>query len=61
MNLLNGFDPEQSTRLGFYYAVKDQELGEQTLSVDADFPWAEDPTQWDVLELTPATPASGGR
>jgi hypothetical protein len=51
--VLNGFDPEQNPRLGFYYAVRDQERGEQTLAVDADFPWAEDPTLWGVLELTP--------
>jgi hypothetical protein len=48
---LNGFDPEQSPRLGFCYAVHDNELGEQTASVDAEFPWAEDPTLWSVLEL----------
>ena len=49
--VLNGFDPEQSPRLGFFYAVRDNELGEQTTSVDADFPWAEDPTLWGGLEL----------
>ncbi len=48
---LNGFDPEQSPKLGFYYAVHDRELGEQTLAVDVEFPWAEDPTLWGVLEL----------
>jgi hypothetical protein len=49
--VLNGFDPEQSPRLGFYYAVKDAELGEQTLSVGAEFPYWEDPSLWSVLEL----------
>src|SRR5262249_19177063 len=29
--VLNGFDPEQNPRLGFYYVVKDTELGEQVL------------------------------
>jgi hypothetical protein len=48
---LHGFDPEQNRRLGFFYAVRDAELGEQTLSVGADFPYAEDPTLWGVLEL----------
>jgi hypothetical protein len=48
---LNGFDPEQSPRLGFYYAVRDNELGEQTAGLDGEFPWAEDPTLWNVLEL----------
>lgn len=48
---LNGFDTEQNPRLGWYYAVRDAELGEQVLSVGADFPYAEDPTLWGVLEL----------
>jgi hypothetical protein len=49
--VLNGFDPEQNPRLGFYYAVRDGELGEQVLSVGADFPYGEDPSLWSVLEL----------
>jgi hypothetical protein len=49
--VLNGFDPEQNPRLGFYYAVKDAELGDQVLSVGADFPYWEDPSLWSVLEL----------
>ncbi len=48
---LHGFDPEQAPRLGIFYAIRDAELGEQTLSVGADFPYAEDPTLWSVLEL----------
>lgn len=48
---LNGFDPEQNPRLGIHVAVHDQELGEQSLSVGDDFPWAEDPSLWSVLEL----------
>jgi hypothetical protein len=48
---LNGFDPEQNPRLGFYYAIRDAELGEQTLTVGSDFPYAEDPSLWSVLEL----------
>jgi hypothetical protein len=48
---LNGFDPEQNPRLGFFYAVRDSEQGEQTLSVGSEFPYAEDPTLWSVLEL----------
>ena len=51
--VLNGFDPEQNPRLGFCYAVRDTELGEQVLSVGPDFPYAEDPSLWSVLELTP--------
>jgi hypothetical protein len=49
---LYGFDPEQNPRLGFYYAVRDAELGEQILSVGAEFPYWEDPSLWSVLELT---------
>ncbi len=49
--VLNGFDPEQNPRLGWYYAVRDAELGEQFLSVGADFPYWEDPSLWSVLEL----------
>jgi hypothetical protein len=49
--VLNGFDAEQNPRLGFYYAVKDAELGEQVLCVGSDFPYWEDPSLWSVLEL----------
>jgi hypothetical protein len=48
---LYGFDPEQNPRLGVHIAIHDQELGEQTLSVGGDFPSAEDPSLWSVLEL----------
>src|SRR5262245_31460985 len=48
---LNGFDPEQHSRLGFFYMIKDADLGEQTLSMGPDFPFWEDPTLWSVLEL----------
>ncbi len=49
--VLNGFDPEQNPRLGFFYAVRDAELGEQVLSVGPEFPYWEDPSLWEVLEL----------
>jgi hypothetical protein len=49
---LNGFDPEQNPRMGFFYAIRDAELGEQVLSVGPDFPYWEDPSLWSVLELT---------
>jgi len=48
---LSGFDPEQNRKLGFYYAVRDTELGEQVLSVGSEFPYWEDPSLWSVLEL----------
>jgi hypothetical protein len=50
--VLHGFDPAEHPKLGFYYAVRDQEQGEQTLSVGAEFPFAEDPSLWSALELT---------
>jgi hypothetical protein len=49
---LNGFDPAEHPRLGFFYAVRDLELGEQTLNVGADFPFADDPSLWATLDLT---------
>jgi hypothetical protein len=48
---LNGFDPDEHPKLGFYYAVRDAELGEQVLSVGSEFPYADDPTLWASLDL----------
>lgn len=48
---LTGFDPAEHPRLGFFYSVMDQELGEQTLGVGSEFPFSDDPTLWAVLEL----------
>jgi hypothetical protein len=48
---LNGFDPDEHPVLGFYYAVRDQELGEQVLSVGSEFPYGDDPSLWAGLEL----------
>jgi hypothetical protein len=50
-SVLHGFDPEAQPRLGFYYALRDAELGEQFLTVGADFPFAIDPSLWSTLEL----------
>jgi hypothetical protein len=50
-SVLSGYDPEQHPRLGVYYAVFDHELGDQFLSVNMDFPFADDPSLWAVLEL----------
>ncbi len=49
--ILAGYDPEQYPRLGFYYAVRDAEHGEEFLSVNADFPYWDDPSLWSTLEL----------
>ena len=48
---LNGYDPDEHRRLGFFYAVHDDELGEQLLNVTPEFPFWEDPSLWSVLEL----------
>ena len=49
--VLSGFDPAEYPRLGVYYCVRDQELGDQFLSVNWDFPFSDDPSLWGVLEL----------
>lgn len=51
-SVLTGFDPEQHPRLGVFYHVRDAEHGDQTLSVTTDFPFSDDPSLWEVLELT---------
>lgn len=48
---LSGYDPDQHSRLGFFYAIHDVELGDQLLSLDSDFPFWEDPSLWSVLVL----------
>lgn len=48
---LTGFDPAESPRLGFTYAVVDRELGEQTFSCGGEFPYREDPSLWATLDL----------
>ncbi|MEX0717501.1 MAG: hypothetical protein WD066_12990 [Planctomycetaceae bacterium] len=49
--MLHGFDPEASPRLGFYYVLKDAELGEQHLTLGSEFPYSNDPSLWSTLEL----------
>jgi hypothetical protein len=48
---MTGFDPAEHRRLGFFYAVIDRELGWQTFSLGAEFPFSEDPSLWGTLEL----------
>lgn len=48
---LHGFDPARQPKLGFFYALNDRELGLQTLSVGAEFPFASDPSLWSSIEL----------
>jgi hypothetical protein len=49
--VLHGYDPESQPRLGFYYNLRDNELGEQTFGVGSEFPFAYDPSLWGTLEL----------
>lgn len=49
---LNGFAPDTSPHLGFYALIRDQELGDQYLSVGAEFPFDQDPSLWWTLDLT---------
>ena len=48
---ITGFDPEQHPRWGVYYHVRDEELGDQYLAVNQEFPFSDDPSLWDILEL----------
>ena len=48
---LTGFDPGETRRLGFTYAVYDRELGLQTFTIGQGFPYEEDPSVWGTLEL----------
>ena len=43
---LTGFDASDRTRLAFYYAVIDRELGWQTLGAGPEYPVTEDPSLW---------------
>lgn len=48
---LNGFDPETNRRLGFCYMAQDPTRPAQYLGVSNEFPIAEDPSLWSILEL----------
>lgn len=48
---LTGFDAEEHPKLGFFWAVEDRELGAISLSLNSQFPIAEDPSLWATLEL----------
>ena len=48
---LAGYDPEQYTRIGFFYAVRDDEKGEQLLALSPEFPFWEDPSLWSYLDM----------
>lgn len=49
--VFTGFDPATSPKLGFHYKIVDPILGEQLLVPINDFPYSEDPSLWQTLEL----------
>lgn len=49
--VLNGYDPQAQSGIGFNYVVRDAELGIQSLAVTGDFPSTSDPSLWSTLEL----------
>lgn len=49
--VLNGFDPGEQSQLGFFYHLRDQELGSQYLTVGQEFPFDFDPSLWQTLDL----------
>jgi hypothetical protein len=48
---LQGFDPVAFPKLGFYFALHDQEHGTRTLTVGEEFPYDADPSLWSTLDL----------
>ncbi len=43
---LNGFDPAEHSRIGFYYMLEDGDHGQQYLTVGDDLYWHVDPSTW---------------
>ena len=51
---LQGFDPANQSRLGFYCQLNDAEHGRLQFGVGEGFPAASDPSLWHTLELLDA-------
>ena len=49
---LNGFDPAEHPRIGFYYMLEDRDHGQQYLTVGDDLYWYVDPSTWATAVLT---------
>lgn len=49
--VLHGYDPENSPRLGFHAVVKNAMQGDRSLTVGDEFPTDHDPSLWTTLEL----------
>ena len=50
-SVLTGFDPEENSRLGFTYLLKDKKLGRQAWSSEEVLPVAYDPSLWGTADL----------
>ena len=48
---LNGFDPIEHPRIGFYYILEDRDHGQQFLTVGDDLYWYVDPSTWATAVL----------
>jgi hypothetical protein len=49
--VLSGFDPDQTRRIGLFYMLEDTELGSQSLTVGDDLNWWMDPSTWPTAVL----------
>lgn len=54
-NNLNGFDPSDSPKLGFFAELHDLELGRIPLTGDTQLPSEADPSMWSTIELVDET------
>jgi len=48
---LNGFDPTEHPRIGFYYMLEDGDHGQQFLTVGDELNWFADPSTWATAVL----------
>jgi len=48
---LVGFDPQEHTRMGFYYMLEDTDHGQQYLTIGDDLLWYADPSTWALATL----------
>ncbi|RMG37161.1 MAG: hypothetical protein D6725_09435 [Planctomycetota bacterium] len=53
---LHGFDPEQQREIGFFWLVRDSELGLSLPAYDTDVPFVRDPSVWFVAQLADESP-----
>jgi hypothetical protein len=48
---LVGFDPQEHSRMGFYYILEDADHGQQYLTVGDNLLWYADPSTWAIATL----------